>query len=457
FGTGTTELAGNAGFQVSYASPEWTTTGMTNDLRITGSNNYILTNQLIRFNNKWTGDGSLTLEGNNINTNWGAVNTSAAINGDLSEFTGDLKLRPTPAGGNNYWTFFTASNAVADWSQVNLTMENNGTTQTAVGRGLTALTLQTGVENQVFKIGNLSTNSTVTNSADLVDVIWATGNNGLGGAAVVLRSGVANGISTFEVGALNLSGTFDGNISNYGQYANYSFIYTDNNTTNYVTALTKVGSGTLTLSNTNTYTGATTVSGGVLLVSGTGALTRTAGVNVSDGGAFIYDSAVALDRPVNVSEGGLFGGSGDVSGVLLTLAPNAELTGGGVLSTGTLTFTQVLTLNDFIYQWDIAADDDYDLLNFTNLTLSGDNYTVNVNALNGLGVLSDSKTWTILSGLQVEDFDLWHLDQTAADAGFMLDFQGTSLLLNYSAIPEPSTWALIVTGVALLAILRRRR
>ncbi|MDR1304058.1 MAG: PEP-CTERM sorting domain-containing protein [Verrucomicrobiales bacterium] len=459
FGTGTTELTGNAGFQVSYASPEWTTTGMTNDLRITGSNNYILTSQYIRFSNKWTGDGSLTLEGNNLNKQ--AVNESAAINGDLSEFTGDLKLQPTPAGGNNYWTFFTASNAVADWSQVNLTMENNGTTQTAVGRGLTALTLQTGVENQVFKIGNLSTNSTVTNSADLVDVIWATGNAGLGGAAVVLRSGVANGISTFEVGALNLSGTFDGNISNYGQYANYSFIYTDVN--NYVTALTKVGSGTLTLSNTNTYTGTTTVSGGVLLVSGSGALTRTAGVNVSAGGAFIYDSAVALDRAVNVSAGGIFGGSGDVSTVNLTLAPNAELTGGGVLSTGTLTLTQALTLDDFIYQWDIAADDDYDQLIFSDgLTLDGTNYTVNVNALNGLGGLGDFEDLIILSGLndlQASDLALWSLNQEAAAAGFTLglSLDYTSLLLNYSAIPEPSTWALIVTGVALLAILRRRR
>ncbi|MDR1146497.1 MAG: PEP-CTERM sorting domain-containing protein, partial [Verrucomicrobiales bacterium] len=141
----------------------------------------------------------------------------------------------------------------------------------------------------------------------------------------------------------------------------------------------------------------------------------------------------------------------------LTLAQNAGLTGGGVLSTGTLTLTQALTLSDFTYQWDIAADDDYDLLNFTSLTLSGDNYTVNVNALNGLGALSDDKSWTILSGLQTGNLGLWSLNQEAADAGFTLNLQGANLLLNYSAIPEPSTWALIVTGVVLLAVLRFRR
>jgi autotransporter-associated beta strand protein len=440
FGTGTLTLGGNAGFYIEDASadtPGWD--NFTNAMQIIGDNNRIAntSNRALNFNNTWSGSGELIVEVTS--------NQVVGINADLSDFSGTLRLRSGVDNTSRVLmgsSYFSSTNTVTDWSTVDVVLDK--VTSTSYVRSW----LQSEVVNQTYKLGNLSV---INNAAD-----GPEGNN-----QFILRSNVASGTTTFEIGYLNLSGTFDGHISNWGNsnggYTGGGFNFVDNNPTSYITALTKVGSGTLTLTNLNTYSGTTTVSGGVLLISGTGVLTRTAGVNVSTGGAFIYDSAVALDRAVNVSEGGLFGGSGNVSGINLTLAQNAELTGGGVLSTGTLTLTQALTLDDFTYQWDIAADDDYDLLNFTSLTLSGDNYTVNVNAINGLGVLSDDKNWTILSGLQAGNLGLWSLNQDAADAGFTLNLQGTNLLLNYSAVPEPSTWALIVTGVALLAVLRSKK
>ncbi len=62
--------------------------------------------------------------------------------------------------------------------------------------------------------------------------------------------GAGVGTLTWSIGALGTDTTFAGYFANYGM----------------VTALTKVGSGTLTLTGTNTYTGATNVSGGSLVL-----------------------------------------------------------------------------------------------------------------------------------------------------------------------------------------------
>lgn len=112
--------------------------------------------------------------------------------------------------------------------------------------------------------------------------------------------------------------------------------------------LTKIGTGTQTLSGTSTYTGATTVSAGTLLV--TGALGAT---------------------HVTVANDAIIGGSGSIGGGL-TLADGAILdVTGGNLTTGSslLTLTGSITLADFsfadILGWDAASASDgtYTLIN----------------------------------------------------------------------------------------------
>jgi autotransporter-associated beta strand protein len=95
-------------------------------------------------------------------------------------------------------------------------------------------------------------------------------------------------------------------------------------------ALTKTGTGTITLSGTNTYSGTTTVSAGTLLVSG--ALNATTGVTVADGarlGGTGSIFATSSTRTLTVASGG-------------TLAPGVAGTNSGV---GTLTINGHLVLS----------------------------------------------------------------------------------------------------------------
>jgi autotransporter-associated beta strand protein len=82
------------------------------------------------------------------------------------------------------------------------------------------------------------------------------------------------------------------------------------------TGLTKLGSGTLTITTNNNYTGATTVSGGTLVV-GNGGTTGSLGT-----GALINNAAVVINRSDDITYGGSISGTGGV----LTKAGNNNLT-----------------------------------------------------------------------------------------------------------------------------------
>jgi autotransporter-associated beta strand protein len=138
-----------------------------------------------------------------------------------------------------------------------------------------------------------------------------------------IKFGALNGITTsklsganWEIGAKNIDSKFDGIISS--------------------NLLTKVGTGTLILTNANTYTGVTNVNGGKLVVNnttgngaGTGALTINTGATLSGTGI--------LANTISVASGG-------------TLAP-------GYPFLGTLTVNKAVTLQaGSTYQTDVYPD-----------------------------------------------------------------------------------------------------
>jgi autotransporter-associated beta strand protein len=127
-----------------------------------------------------------------------------------------------------------------------------------------------------------------------------------GGSGTFLNgAGSSDGASLYIVGGKNLSTTFAGTIKDSSALR--------------TTAITKVGTGTWTISGANTYSGATTVSAGKLIVNGN----QSGAINT-----------------VTVASAGTLGGNGVIGGdttISGTLAPGSSI--------GTLSFNGNLTFN----------------------------------------------------------------------------------------------------------------
>jgi autotransporter-associated beta strand protein len=156
-----------------------------------------------------------------------------------------------------------------------------------------------------------------------------------GVANSLFRGGLtATGTTTLEIGNLNTDTVFAGSI---------------NNGTTKILALTKVGSGTLTLSGSNDYTGATLVNGGTLSVTG----------------------SLSVASAVTVASGATLRGNGTVAGTVTASGTIAPGVGAGTLNSGATTLTGTLAV-----EIDGAAGDK--LASSGAITLTGATLTVNL-------------------------------------------------------------------------------
>ena len=172
--------------------------------------------------------------------------------------------------------------------------------------------------------------------------------------------------------------------------------------------VTKVGTGTLTLSGTNTYTGATTVSAGTLFVTGS----LTSNVTVSD---------------------------------------NATLGGGGA-TTGTISFESAS-------MFDIFAAIGLNPLDASSISFTGSGFGIDNLVSNGAAVnwgTVNNGTYTLINGtLNSTNLDNFGLANAyGIGDGRTAYFQSGSLELV--VIPEPNVAALL-GGLGMILLLRRRR
>jgi autotransporter-associated beta strand protein len=229
-------------------------------------------------NVNWTGTGTLKFQNNS------GVNQPGLIwNGNpLATFNGTIVLGS--AANNNSFVF-------------------NGIAYSGVSDGGTGVQVTNfDASGTAWNLGDVG--YSLTQVADPACTRVKMGSISGTNANTILKGGSSSASpTTFEVGALGTSTTFAGKIIDWATGG---------------TALTKVGSGSLTLLSTaNSYTGATTVSNGTLLVNGT------------------------ITSPVTVN-GGTFGGTGTVNNSVTvnsagTLSPGASI--------GTLTINGNLALS----------------------------------------------------------------------------------------------------------------
>ena len=307
-----------------------------------------------------------------------------------------------------------------------------------------------------------------------------SGSNGFtGGAALnggTLGVGSANalgssGTISFGGGTLQYSASnttdYSGRFSNaasqqYSIDTNGQNVTLGSNLTSSGGSFTKLGGGNLILSGSSTYSGPTTVSAGRLSVNGS--LGNTA---------------------VTVQSGAEVGGSGAIGGVVNVLA-------GGTLSPGNS--IQSLAVAATTFSGSSTFKYEYDSTNPASLAAAADllvvngNLTINSGAILTLTDLASSKqpfvnystnfalinyagAWNgglfTYNGTELADgvwflvgSQEWQIDYNRTSSSGLANFTGDYLtggsFVAITAVPEPSTWAMALAGLAAGGLMIRR-
>jgi autotransporter-associated beta strand protein len=350
-------------------------------------------------NSSFTGNilltgGTLTVGGNGASLGTGILNLSGGATfslGSGSSFTGPIYVPAGQSGtlnsgalGNNFSGTISSGDAT---SVLNLSGSDSfGGTSPAQFDGFTGtINLQAGAtlrfspNSSGNTYGSLNPtfiiNGTLEprNDGNTIQLGAFSGSGTLSGP----QSSSGNGGTRYELGGNNANASFAGVISSNTALAGS------------VVSVTKIGSGTLTLSGNNTYTGDTTITGGKLVADNpSGSATGSGSVLIASGATLAGYGSIA--GPTTVEAGA-------------TLAPGD--------STGTLTFNSDLSLNNgTVLQFAVGTNGSQVVVN-GNLFLGG---MLNIANAGGFGAGS----YTLFTYNPANSLSLGSLVISNAPAGF---------------------------------------
>lgn len=352
-------------------------------------------------------------------------------------------------------------------SRVTLLVGNVGTGTLSLANGSVS-TENTFIGTQVGSTGSVTVSGgTFASSNDIVVGSEGTGTLVLeggvvtvgGGSGTVMIAEMPGSTGTLRIGNGGSFGTLNASVVTAGggvaavHFDHNSDIVFAPNLTGAIT-VTKSGQGSTTFATAKSYSGATHIQEGRLIVNG------------------------SLASPsITVAAAGTLAGSGTLAGTITlsgTLSPGAP-TGIGVLSTGSQTW-----LGGGELVWEIAnaggaAGTDWDRVAVTgtlSISATTDNpFVLSLATLANGGIAglaenfdpSADHEWTIVTttgGIAGFDAGKFAIDpsdvENELDGVFSISLDGANLTLVYTAVPEPSTIALVALGSLFLSRRLRR-
>jgi len=370
------------------------------------------------------------------------VNNGGQVSGAQNGETGFFNSSSASNGTfiNNGSTVSGALGGVTRISQTasagSATLIANGSTGGGVGGGIRFLVDSTGGTSrvEVFGDGFLAIDQ---HNAPGVTI------GSLEGTGAVLLGG-----NTLTVGSNNLTTTFSGSATGSG-------------------GLTKIGTGTLTLSGLSNYTGATTVNNGTLTIDNNNTtiqrLPLTSSIAVNSGGTLLLaqSGSASTDR-INNNAGVTLAGGGtfQTGGLSEGIRPTNSGASNGVAGLGALTLQSTTSLLHATIDFGSGA-------NGSSLVFSS--------LVGGNGAFLDIKNWTGTpftdNSATGNDRLLFGIDPglTAAQLAnvrFFDDsgaFIGAGEIIGYGnmfelvAVPEPSTWLAAALALGAIGFSQRKR
>jgi len=244
---------------------------------------------------------------------------------------------------------------------------------------------------------------TVLDMNNFNQTIGSLAGGGASGGNVVLGS------ATLTTGGDNTSTQYDGVISGSGN-------------------VVKLGSGVWKVGGANAYTGSTTINAGTMVVNG----------------AFASST-------ISVSAGGVLGGIGTLAGDIFvdgTLSPGDTV--GTLTLTGDLSFASGSAIN---FELGTVKD----LISFAgNGQVLSSNGPISLSYVLGSGFVAGQNytlfDWSGSVGFNADGFNVANLSGAAEGYEAVYSLVGSSVVVVFTAVPEPSVAMLVGLGVAMFAL-----